>query len=420
MPARLALGRTREAQRAADELASDRGVRRHGAAARGRPARTGSDRSARAIRGSPSPRSPMPRTCSVRAACAPRRCRPSRGGGRAPRASVGRRKRGKPRDGERESWPGSGWSCRSARRRDAARRADSPRARSASTAGAGTLERRDCGGAGAERAHGRVPRREHLLEDRRLRAHRTRRRDRIRARERSRLKFGTRLREVRYRHGGGTGRRSASWPHSSSKQEVKRCVSSSIRCRSTRCPLEKLPGLLTAERDVVRPQPRVPRGVRLVRRPRRLRARRRARSRDTRVLGGWKHDRVHAQPLRPQRRRPARDPHGPGPGRPVADVDQVGAAPSYSPDGTRIAYASIADHHGKQCGSDQCFWSGELYVADADGTQPRRLTKDEGDISIPRWSPDGSRICSRPTATCPTPARRSCTRSPPTAAASPG
>jgi len=65
---------------------------------------------------------------------------------------------------------------------------------------------------------------------------------------------------------------------------------------------------------------------------------------------------------------------------------------TYSPDGTRVAYASIADHNGKRCGSDECFWAGELYVANADGTQPRRLTQDEGDIGFPRWSPDSSRI----------------------------
>ncbi|MDA0179262.1 hypothetical protein OJ997_03050 [Solirubrobacter phytolaccae] len=82
----------------------------------------------------------------------------------------------------------------------------------------------------------------------------------------------------------------------------------------------------------------------------------------------------------------------PAQGGPSRTLIKRAQAPSYSPDGTRIAYASIADHNGKQCGSDQCFWSGELYVANADGTQPRRLTKDEGDISIPRWSPDGSRI----------------------------
>lgn len=82
----------------------------------------------------------------------------------------------------------------------------------------------------------------------------------------------------------------------------------------------------------------------------------------------------------------------PAQGGPAKTLIKRAQAPSYSPDGTRIAYASIADHNGKQCGSDTCSWAGELYVANADGSQPRRLTKDEGDLSIPRWSPDGSRI----------------------------
>ena len=82
----------------------------------------------------------------------------------------------------------------------------------------------------------------------------------------------------------------------------------------------------------------------------------------------------------------------PAAGGPSKTLIKRAQAPSYSPDGTRLAYASIADHNGKTCGSDECAWQGELYVADADGTQPRRLTKDKGGLGIPRWSADGSRI----------------------------
>ncbi len=67
-------------------------------------------------------------------------------------------------------------------------------------------------------------------------------------------------------------------------------------------------------------------------------------------------------------------------------------APAYSADGTRIAYASTRDHADTRCGSDECEWVGQLYVANADGTQPRRLTHDKGNIDKPAWAPDGSRI----------------------------
>ena len=82
----------------------------------------------------------------------------------------------------------------------------------------------------------------------------------------------------------------------------------------------------------------------------------------------------------------------PAAGGPARTLIRRAEGPSYSPDGTRLAYGSIADHNGDACGSDQCSWAGELYVANADGTQPRRLTKDEGGIGVPRWSADGSRI----------------------------
>ncbi|MDA0171955.1 hypothetical protein OJ998_22835 [Solirubrobacter taibaiensis] len=82
----------------------------------------------------------------------------------------------------------------------------------------------------------------------------------------------------------------------------------------------------------------------------------------------------------------------PAAGGPAKTLIRRAQGPSYSPDGTRIAYGSIADHNGDSCGSDQCSWAAELYVANADGTGPRRLTKDEGGLGVPRWSADGSRI----------------------------
>ena len=51
----------------------------------------------------------------------------------------------------------------------------------------------------------------------------------------------------------------------------------------------------------------------------------------------------------------------------------------WSPDGRRIAYT----RWGR---------AGEIYVANADGSSPRRLTRNAVDDFGPRWSPDGTRI----------------------------
>ena len=65
---------------------------------------------------------------------------------------------------------------------------------------------------------------------------------------------------------------------------------------------------------------------------------------------------------------------------------------AWSPDGTRIAFASVRDHHGQTCGEDECDYNGEIYVMDANGRHPRRLTRNTGDDDEPDWSPDGTRI----------------------------
>lgn len=64
---------------------------------------------------------------------------------------------------------------------------------------------------------------------------------------------------------------------------------------------------------------------------------------------------------------------------------------AWSPEGRRIAFASVRDRNGKTC-YDQCNYHGELYVIDADGSNPVRLTRNRGDDSSPSWSPDGRRI----------------------------
>jgi Tol biopolymer transport system component len=67
------------------------------------------------------------------------------------------------------------------------------------------------------------------------------------------------------------------------------------------------------------------------------------------------------------------------------------AQPAWSPDGKRLAFTSGADHYGQTCFHD-CSPSGEIYVADPDGTHARRLTKSKADDQSPAWSSDGSEI----------------------------
>ncbi len=54
--------------------------------------------------------------------------------------------------------------------------------------------------------------------------------------------------------------------------------------------------------------------------------------------------------------------------------------PDFSPDGRRIAFTSNRDQQG------------EIYVMNADGSAPKRLTSRPGDDWRPRFSPDGTRI----------------------------
>jgi Tol biopolymer transport system component len=70
------------------------------------------------------------------------------------------------------------------------------------------------------------------------------------------------------------------------------------------------------------------------------------------------------------------------------------SAPAFSADGTRIAFVSDRDENGiHQTGEDEEDFANELYVMDADGSSPRRLTTSpELDESSPTWSPDGDWI----------------------------
>jgi dipeptidyl aminopeptidase/acylaminoacyl peptidase len=67
--------------------------------------------------------------------------------------------------------------------------------------------------------------------------------------------------------------------------------------------------------------------------------------------------------------------------------------PAFSPDGKRIAFVSDRDRNGRLCYGDSCSYGSELYVANADGSDPKRLTEtNELNEAHPSWLPDGSRI----------------------------
>ena len=62
--------------------------------------------------------------------------------------------------------------------------------------------------------------------------------------------------------------------------------------------------------------------------------------------------------------------------------------PSYSPDGTQIAFRGDLDL--VEPSGDE-----EIYVMNADGTNVRQLTSNADFDSAPSWSPDGKRIALR-------------------------
>jgi Tol biopolymer transport system component len=71
-----------------------------------------------------------------------------------------------------------------------------------------------------------------------------------------------------------------------------------------------------------------------------------------------------------------------------------GSDPAYSPDGRLIAFVTNRDHDGTiRTGEDESQYANELYVMNADGTGADRLTHSSELSELePTWSPDGTRI----------------------------
>ena len=68
-------------------------------------------------------------------------------------------------------------------------------------------------------------------------------------------------------------------------------------------------------------------------------------------------------------------------------------APRPSLQTARIAFVSDRDRNGELCYGDRCFIANELYVANADGSSPLRLTRTQDlNEARPSWLPNGSRI----------------------------
>jgi Tol biopolymer transport system component len=75
------------------------------------------------------------------------------------------------------------------------------------------------------------------------------------------------------------------------------------------------------------------------------------------------------------------------------ELSGSGTDPTFSPDGSRIAYASARDRNGTLNYGDISSIATELYVMDADGSNRRRLTRTRNINELaPSWSPDGTTL----------------------------
>lgn len=75
------------------------------------------------------------------------------------------------------------------------------------------------------------------------------------------------------------------------------------------------------------------------------------------------------------------------------EILEFSSEPAVSPDGSQIAFVGYLDRDLVEAEENQDYLAGELYVAAADGTGVRRLSR-SGDVleSAPSWDPSGQRI----------------------------
>ena len=68
---------------------------------------------------------------------------------------------------------------------------------------------------------------------------------------------------------------------------------------------------------------------------------------------------------------------------PGENGDRIDSDPAWAPDSKTIAFFSTTGEKDDQC---------QLWTADADGSNPRKLTTLQGYAARPHWSPDGKQI----------------------------